>query len=567
MKHLMSRLLACTGLAVAAWVGGVQAQVEVDTAPYAHAAEQGAVATVHPLATKAGLNALAEGGNAVDAAIAAAITLGVVDSHNSGIGGGAFVLIRTASGELLAIDGRETAPMAAHRDMYVQEGVANTALSQMGPLAVGVPGSVAAYELAIQKAGALDYAKVLLPAAELAERGFAIDGIFAKRLARSAERLAQFPGSRAALLDAQGNAWPKGHLLTQPDLAKTLRAIAKEGSSYFYQGEFAKAVGKWMRENGGLITEQDFANYKVVERAPVSTNYRDFTIVGFPPPSSGGVHTAQILGMLEGFDLASLNDANRYHVIGEAMKLAFADRAYWLGDPAFTKVPKGLIGKEYIARQAARIELERALDVTGPGTPADVEVDLFAKHTTHIAAADKWGNWVAITTTVNTDFGAKVVVPGTGVVLNNQMDDFSVQPGVPNIYGLVGTEANSVQPGKRPLSSMAPTIVLKDGKPVMTVGAAGGPTIITQVVQAIINHLDLNLPLEEALAKSRIHQQWRPDMLFVEANMPAGTRQILVNKGHKLRELGPYGSTQAISFVDGKLVAVAEPRLEARNKE
>ncbi|MBB3168124.1 gamma-glutamyltransferase [Simiduia aestuariiviva] len=563
MKQVLNRLLFAGALL--ALVSHVSAQT--DAPPYAQAVDAGAVATVHPLATQAGMNALAEGGNAVDAAVAAAITLGVVDSHNSGIGGGAFVLIRTAKGELFAIDGRETAPMAAHRDMFVIEGVADTRLSQMGPLAAGVPGSVAAYELAMQKAGALPYAKVLLPAASLAEQGFAIDRIFAGRLARSAERLAQFPGSAEILLDPEGNPWPKGHTLAQRDLANTLRAIAKEGSGYFYKGAFAKSVGDWMAANGGVLTAKDFADYSVVERKPITTSYRGYTLVGFPPPSSGGVHTAQILGMLEAFDLKSLNDGDRYHVIGEAMKLAFADRAYWLGDPAFTKVPKGLVQSDYIGRQAARINMDSVLDVTGPGTPKDVDVDLFAKHTTHIAAADKWGNWVAITTTVNTDFGSKVIVPGTGVVLNNQMDDFSVQPGVPNVYGLVGTEANSVQPGKRPLSSMTPTIILKGDQPVMTVGAAGGPTIITQVVQAIVNHLDLGMPLDDALAKTRIHQQWRPDMLFIEANMPAGTRQILLNKGHKLKEMGPYGSTQAIAWVDGKWVAVSEPRLAARNKD
>lgn len=560
IKKISIRIFIFSLLLNCAWAFGQDAS-------YAQSNDLGAVASVHPLATQAGMDALANGGNAIDAAVATALTLGVVDGHNSGIGGGAFVLIRTAKGELLAIDGRETAPMAAHRDMYVVDGVANTKLSQTGPLAAGVPGSIAAYEIAMTKAGAKPYAEVLLPAAKLAEQGFAIDKIFSERLARSAPTLAQFPGSAAVLLDANGQPWPRGHKLVQKDLAKTLTAIARDGSAYFYKGDYAKAVGDWMAQNGGLLSAKDFADYVALERQPLTTQYRGYTLVGFPPPSSGGVHAAQILSMLERFDLNAMKDGDRYHVIGEAMKLAFADRAYWLGDPAFTKVPKGLVQAEYLNKQSARIDLEHAIDVSGPGTPADTEIDLFAKHTTHIAAADKDGNWVAITTTVNTDFGSKVIVPGTGVVLNNQMDDFSVQPGVPNIYGLVGTEANSVQPGKRPLSSMTPTLILKDGAPVMTVGAAGGPTIITQVVQAIINHLDLNLPLDEALAKSRIHQQWRPDMLFVESNLPAGIRQSLVVRGHKLKEMPPYGSTQAIAVVDGKLVAVAEPRLKLRNAE
>lgn len=570
----------------------VHAQIAATDPQYAQSNNRGAVATVHPLATQAGMDVLAKGGNAIDAAVAAAVALGVVDGHNSGIGGGAFVLIRTADGQILALDGRETAPAKAHRDMYVVDGEADTNLSQTGPLAAGVPGSVLAYEQAIQKAGARPYADALAPAIRLADQGFEIDNIFAGRLARAADKLAQFEGSRAVLLGPDGNAWPRGHRLVQKDLANTLKAIADQGSEYFYQGGFARAVDQWMAANGGLLSASDFAGYKVLAREPILFDYRGYQLVGFPPPSSGGVHTAQILGMLEGHDLKSLKDGERYHLIGEAMKLAFADRAHWLGDPGFTQVPKALVSREYIAAQAQRILPDRVLNVTDPGDPMAMitaqrtseaangleseaalpdtpasEDDLFFKHTTHIAAADVAGNWVAITTTVNTDFGSKVIVPGTGVVMNNQMDDFSVQPGVPNAYGLVGTEANSVQPGKRPLSSMSPTIVLKDGKPVMTVGAAGGPTIITQVVQAIINHLDLGLTLQDALAKSRIHQQWRPDMLFVETNLPAGVRQELVSRGHKLKEMGPYGSTQAIAIDStGALIAVSEPRLKERNK-
>lgn len=562
----MERLMKILGRFLALGLFLLTALVQANS-DYAQTNDKGAVATVHPLATQAGMDALAKGGNAVDAAVAAAITLGVVDSHNSGIGGGAFVLIRRANGEILAIDGRETAPMAASRDMYVVDGAVVSELSRTGPLAVGVPGSIAAYEIAIKRAGAKKFAQALLPAAELAEKGFQIDKIFADRLARSEQKLVQFDGSRAVLLDADGKAWPRGHQLIQIDLAQTLRQVASKGSKYFYRGAFAKSVAEWMAANGGLLTAKDFSSYQAISREPLLSQYRGYTLVSFPPPSSGGVHAAQILGMLEGFDLASMDDGDRYHVIGEAMKLAFADRAYWLGDPAFAKVPKSLVRPEYIKLQAAKIQLNSALQVDSFSVPPDAEIDLFAKHTTHIAAADSQGNWVAITTTVNTDFGSKIIVPGTGVVLNNQMDDFSAQPGVPNVYGLVGSEANSVQPGKRPLSSMTPTIVLSNDKPVMTVGAAGGPTIITQVVQAIINHLELGLPLDQALAKNRIHQQWRPDLLFVEATMPAGVRQLLLKKGHKLKEMGPYGSTQAISLVDGKFVAVAEPRLKQRNQE
>lgn len=540
----------------------------------AEVSERGAVATVNALATQAGMEVLAHGGNAVDAAVAAAFALGVVDGHNSGIGGGAFVLIRTANGQLIALDGRETAPAKATRDMFIRNGIADTQLSQLGALASGVPGSVMAYERAVALAGAKPFAESIQPAIHLAEKGFSLDHLYATRLAGSADRLAQFPGSRAVLLQPDGQPWPEGHTLIQTDLSSTLKGIAQDGSRYFYQGSFARAVDEWMQRNGGLLSKDDFASYRAVERPPIRFDYRGFQIVSFPPPSSGGIHVAQILGMLEKYKLSELDESDRYHVLGEAMKLAFADRAYWLGDPDFTDVPPELIDKAYLSRQAARIDLSRVITVQthgdptqtlSPSDPVNDATDLFLKHTTHIAAADYAGNWVAITTTVNTDFGSKVIIPGTGVIMNNQMDDFSTQPGVPNAYGLVGAEANSIQPGKRPLSSMSPTLVIKDGNPMMTLGAAGGPTIITQVVQTLINTLDLKLPLDQALSKSRIHQQWRPDSLFVEGNLPANIRTELEKKGHSLKELGPYGSTQAILMgQDGKLIAVSEPRLKAR---
>ena len=535
--------------------------------PYNSASDLGAVASVHPLATQAGSNALARGGNAVDAAVAAALTLGVVDSHNSGIGGGCFVLIHWADGRVEAIDGREMAPAAAYRDMYLRDGKADTSLSQVGPLAAGIPGSVAAFEALLKRGGKLSFSDALLPAAELAEQGFAIDNIFASRLQKRQEKLRRFPGSAAILLDSAGQPWPAGHKLVQKDLAKTYRAIAKDGADYFYKGDFAKTTARWMQKNGGIITAEDFANYQLKQRQPVQSSYRGYTIYGFPPPSSGGVHVAQILNTLESFDLAKLKTAERQHVIGEAMKLAFADRAHWLGDPDFAKVPRGLMDQGYADSLAKRISMDKALAVEGPGTPPRAAIDLFGKHTTHVTATDKAGNWVAITTTLNTNFGSKVIIPGTGVLLNNQMDDFSIQPGVPNAYGLVGNEANSVQAGKRPLSSMSPTIVVKDGKPVMTIGAAGGPTIITQVVQGIINRLDLKLPLYDALAAPRVHHQWRPEMLFVEKTVAPADKSALEAKGHKLRIMGPYGSSQAIALeADGSFVSVAEPRLEERNR-
>ncbi|MBU2886824.1 gamma-glutamyltransferase [Gilvimarinus agarilyticus] len=548
------------------WVNAPMAIAEM--AGYAQVTEDGqaAVATVQPRATEAAMAVLNRGGNAVDAAVAAALALGVVDGHNSGIGGGSFAIVRWADGTVEALDGREQAPAKAHRDMFVQNGQVQRSLSRTGALASGIPGSVALFDYMLAKGGALTPEQVYAPAITLAEEGFAIDQIYADRLARHQEVLTQFPASAEVLLDGEGNPWPVGHKLLQEDLAKTYKHLAKQGAAYFYQGAFAQAVEKWMIANDGLIRAKDFANYQMLVRQPVHSQYRGYEVFGFGPPSSGGVHVAQILNILQSFELSELSEVQRYHVIAEAMKLAFADRAYWLGDPAFTDVPKGLVRSDYAKALAGKVSLKKTLAEVEHGTPAKATIDLFDKHTTHIATADKQGNWVAITTTVNTDFGSKVIIPGTGVVMNNQMDDFSAQPGVPNIYGLVGTEANAIAPGKRPLSSMSPTLLMKNNKPVMTLGAAGGPTIISQVVQAIINHVDLGLGLYDAIALPRVHHQWRPQKLYLEPDAGDALHQGLQSLGHSLKALGPYGSTQAIEFKDGHFIAVSEPRLEERNR-
>lgn len=539
------------------------------SADYAEVASdgRGAVATVQPRATEAALAAFEKGGNAVDAAVAAALTLGVVDGHNSGIGGGSFVLVHWADGSIEAIDGRETAPAKAHRDMYLRDGELQPQLSKVGPLAIGIPGAVAAYDYMLRKGGKRSLAQLIEPAADLAEQGFAIDRIFSRRLARHAEALRQFPATADIFLNREGEPWPAGHKLQQKDLANTYRKLAEQGSEYFYKGEFAERVDAWMQEQGGLVRAEDFASYRLEQPEPVRSDYRGYQIYGFPPPSSGGVHVAQILNILEHFDLAKLSEAERYHLLAEAMKLAFADRAHWLGDPAFAEVPKGLISENYAKTLAKRIDLNRAAEVEGHSRPPKAQEELFGKHTVHIATADSAGNWVAITATVNTNFGSKVVVPGTGVILNNQMDDFSAQPGEPNAFGLVGAEANRIEAGKRPLSSMSPTLVLRDSKPVLTLGAAGGPTIISQVAQALLNHLALDMDLVEAVAAPRIHHQWRPETLFVEKTIEDSVRQALDSKGHQLRQLGDYGTTQAIGLdAEGGFIAVAEPRLEERNR-
>lgn len=511
-----------------------------------------AVATVHPLATEAAIAAYDKGGNAIDAAIAAAITLGVVDAHNSGIGGGCFILIRAADGAITAIDGRETAPAAATRDLFIRDGKGDTSLSQTGPLASGVPGSLAAWELALARHGSLPLGDLLRPAADLAERGFPIDRVFAGKLASAAGDLAKFPASAAIFLKPDGRTpLAEGETVIQKDLAASYRAIAEEGSGWFYRGPFAEKTAHWMHENGGIMTGADFSGYVAKLREPLVTGYRGHDIIGFPPPSSGGVHVAQMLNMLDTFDLAKLEPAPRAHILAESMKLAFADRAHWLGDPDFAPVPRGLIDPAYARELAARIDPARASTVAGHGAPPRSAEEVFGdfdkKHTQHLCTADAEGNWVAMTSTINTGFGSKVVIPGTGILLNNQMDDFSVQPGVPNAFGLVGAEANSVGPGKRPLSSMSPTLVLREGRVIMAVGAAGGPTIISQTVQAIVNRIDLKLDVDDSLAAPRLHHQWSPDVLRVEKAFDPAVVGSLKALGHEVTETGAIGATQAIT--------------------
>ncbi len=523
------------------------------------------IATVHPLATDAGLAVFREGGNAIDAAVTAALTLGVVDSENSGIGGGCLILIRTADGKFTAIDGREMAPAAANKNMFVRDGKPMPTASQTGPLASGVPAALAAYKIALERCGSIKLARALKPGAQLADDGFEISAGYAAAIRSEQKNLSKYEGSRAIFFRPDGSPIAAGDRLVQKDLANTYNQIAEHGTNWFYRGELAKTIGNWMAANGGIITAADFATYEAKVREPLHSTYRDYQIVGFPPPSSGGIHVAQILNILEPFDLKSTAKSDPIaatHIISEAFKLAFADRAYWLGDADFVSVPRGLTSKEYARQLAAKIDPKRATDVATHGSPPNYSQDVFGRHTTHIAAADAAGNWVAITATVNTTFGSKVVVPGTGVVLNDEMDDFSIFPGMPNAFGLVGAENNSVAPGKRPLSSMSPTIILdKDGKPILTVGAAGGPKIITQVVLAIVRVLDFNQSLPDAVEGRRFHHQWRPNLVSYEKGLEPKIVEGLRERGHNVEELDSAGRTQAIAVnADGKLVGVADPR-------
>ncbi|WP_395753042.1 gamma-glutamyltransferase [Prosthecobacter sp.] len=509
-----------------------------------------AVASVHPLATEAAMQAFEKGGNAVDAAVAAGLTLGVVDGHNSGIGGGCFFVIHAADGTVTCIDGREMAPAKASRDMYVINGKLDDEASKTGALASGVPGYLKACDAAQKKHGKLKLADVLLPAAEIADKGFPIDTVYARKLAGTGAKLAKFPSSAAIFLK-DGKPLEKGDVLVQKDLAATYRAVAQNGIGWFYEGEFAKKAAEWMKENGGLMTAEDFAGYKAPEREAIRSKYRGYDLITMPPPSSGGVHVAQILNILEHFPIRHFRASSRVHVITEAMKLAFADRAYWLGDPDFVKVPRGLVDPVYAAELAKKIDLDHATKVTGHNMPPHWEGDVFGKHTTFLCTADAEGNWVALNQTINTAFGSKVVIPGTGVLMNDEMDDFAVQPGIPNAFKLVGAEANAVAPGKRPLSSMSPTIVLKDGKPVIVTGAAGGPTIITQALLLLTHVIDDGMLPAEALAEPRFHHQWNPDELKIEKKFGEGTLSRVKALGHTLAESEGFGACQAI-FFDGE---------------
>ncbi len=529
--------------------------------------EKHVAATVHPIATTAAMNAFKRGGNAFDAAVAAAFMLGVVDGHNSGIGGGCFVLARTADGRIIAIDGRETAPALATRDMFLRDGKPDPQASQVGPLASGVPGQVAALARLSLGYGRGDWQAAIGEAADVATEGYKITASTAAAIRNETKQLGSFASSAAIFLKSDGSPLALGDTLRQTDLGQTLRAIAGEGPDWFYRGPFATTCDQWMSGNGGMLRAGDFASYLAKSRQPLRTKYRKWEVIGFPPPSSGGVHIAQMLMMLEPFPVADLyrdDPAAAAHLLAEVMKRAFADRAHWLGDADYASVPKGLIDRQYCRDLAASIDLPTATPVLSHGGPPNAADDLFnRRHTTHLTTADADGNWVAITNTVNTTFGSRVVIPGTGVVMNNQMDDFSIAPAAPNAFGLIGAEANAIEPGKRPLSSMSPTIILDaQGKPRLTCGAAGGPRIINATLQCILRVLDSGMSIGEALAAPRVHHQWSPDRLLMEPTWPQAVVDQVAKRGHMIAPRGNVAVAQAIERTsDGKLTAATDPRI------
>jgi gamma-glutamyltranspeptidase / glutathione hydrolase len=537
--------------------------------------KKGIVSTAHPLATQAAIEVLEDGGNAIDAALAAIYTLDVVTHYSMGIGGGEFWVVHWAkTGETITIDGRECAPLAATRDMYLvpddTTGAVMPMASTVGPLAGGVPGSIAAREYALQKYGTKARKQVMASAIDAADNGFLISPRQEEIFAGTAPYFQMFETSSKVMFKNDSTTWQTGDRFYQKDLAKTLKRIAKSGNQDFYHGETANQIAGYLAEMGGMITLEDLANYEAIVREPVKGTYRDYEIFSMPPPSSGGIHLIQMLNMLEEWNLGQFGrySSRYYHHLGEVMEAAFADRAEYLGDPAFVNVPtEGLISKDYAAELRYYIEDTWQRRVRGPGNPMmymDNPPDSLLKpsHTSHLSIIDKWGNVVSLTSSVNTHFGSKMIVGNTGMFLNNTMDDFSLRPGYPNAYGLVGKEANAIAPTKRPLSSMTPTILLKDGKPFMAVGAAGGPKIITATLQTILNVIDFGADIQEAISDPRIHNQWMPNYLFMDSEISPDCAKELFRLGHKIARY-PLGSAVHGVMVDpetGIMYGGFEPR-------
>lgn len=493
------------------------------------------VSSAEPISSRVGVEVLRRGGNAVDAAVAMAFVEAVTLPRAGNLGGGGFLLLRTPAGEIQALDFRERAPRLAHRDMFLgPDGKVVPALSTLGYRSVGVPGTVAGLVAVLERHGTLSLREAIEPARRLAAEGFAVPPLLAADLAELAPELRLFPASARVFLPG-GKPPEPGDLLVQEDLAWTLAQVQAGGRDAFYRGEIARRIAGDMERNGGLVRLEDLADYQVAWREPVCGTYRGYTVWSMPPPSSGGVHLVEMLNILEGYDLASLgqNSAATLHRMAEAMRSAYADRSEWLGDPDFVRVPlQQLMAKDYAARLREAIPEDRARssrDVR-PGRFPGFE----SEDTTHLSVVDGRGGAVSLTYTLNFSYGSRVVAAGTGILLNDEMDDFAADPGRPNAFGLVQGERNAIAPGKRPLSSMTPTIVTRDGKFVMALGSPGGPRIITAVLQVLVNVLDFGLNAQEAVSRPRIHHQWMPDELRCEAGLSPDTLAILRALGHKI---------------------------------
>ena len=519
----------------------------------------GVVVTQHYLATEIGENILAQGGNAYDAAIAVGFALAVVLPRAGNIGGGGFMVIYDEdSNDTYAIDYREKAPAASFRDMYLDEnGKFDILKSTFGYNAIGVPGTVHGFWSVHQRFGSLPWADLIHPAIILAERGFVMSDYMAQTLNNYSEKMSYYDETRNIFLRNYPNL--KDSRLIQNDLAKTLKRIQKDGLNGFYSGETALLIAADMKENGGLITEQDLLDYRSIWRDPIKGTYRGRTIVTMPPPSSGGIHLIQMLNILENFELGSYEHNSYQYVslLSETMKYAYADRSEYLGDPDFFEVPISKItAKEYAKIISASIEELGVLPSSkiNPGMYVNPE----SNETTHFSIADKFGNVISNTYTINSAFGSGVTIKGTGILMNNEMDDFSGQPGVPNQFGLLGGIANEIEPAKRPLSSMTPTIVFDNDEPFLAIGSPGGSRIITAVLQIILNVIDFEQSLEEATDSKRVHHQWYPDDIDIEETY----NQIneLMDLGYKIDIIDTATCTQSIMIDDGEFIGVSDLR-------
>lgn len=513
--------------------------------------KHGMVVSSQRIASQVGVEILKSGGNAIDAAVAVGFALAVVHPTAGNLGGGGFMVIRFIDGRATTFDYREKAPLKAHRNMYLNEnGGFVQDWARLGYLSVGVPGTVAGLAMALEKYGTMSLKNVIPPAIDIAEKGFSVGFSFANDLERLSSIFQQYPASAKVFLKEDGQPYQEGALFVQHDLANTLRLIAENGPDAFYKGEIAKLIVRDMETHDGLITYEDLAEYRAIEREPVFGEYRGYEIISMGPPSSGGIALIEMLNILEPFDIEKLghNSSKTVHLLVEAMRRAFADRAEFLGDSDFYPVPvSNLISKEYAAQLSQKIDTFKAsssLDIRH-GNPLQYE----SSQTTHYSIVDSSGMAVSVTTTLNSGYGSKVVVEGGGFLLNNEMDDFSAKPGIPNTYSLVGGEANAIEPKKRMLSSMTPTIVTRDGQLFMVIGSRGGPRIINAVLQVILNVIEHDMNIQEAVDAPRIHHQWLPDVVMYERrSLAIDVLQNLTAMGHELKEVDTFSEAQGIVY-------------------
>lgn len=506
----------------------------------------GAVVAAHPLASKAGLAMLKKGGNAFDAFIATQWMLGVVYPWAGTVGGGGFMVARLSNGKTITLDFRETAPAAVVKDMYIRDGKGDTKLSQNGHIACGVPSMVAGL-FAAHKYAKLPMQVLMQEAIDIASNGFAITAQEAARLNKKKDDFVK--NNIVTPLFVKEGGWKEGDILIQKDLTETLKRIQQYGSKGFYEGKTAALIAAEMKKAGGLITEEDLKNYKIKFREPIVFNYKNYQVISMGLPSSGGILLNQMLKMVEKKSIGQMgfHSPASIHLMVETERRAYADRAEYMGDPDFVNVPvKALTNEKYIEERIKDYDPGRATK------SSDIKAGIVSKEkeeTTHLSCIDKWGNCIAVTTTLNDGYGSGVVIDGTGIIMSNSMDDFSIQPGVPNMFGAIGGEANAIAPNKRMLSSMSPTVILKNNNPFLILGTPGGTTIPTSVYQVILNIIEFGLSTEDAVNSLRFHHQWLPDMVFVEKGFPEDLQKQLETMGHTVKEREGLGRMEVIKII------------------